>query len=460
MNPVTFVVFFCMGLAAFDAVTTTFYMKDFVQLSAAQLIEIAIYTQLPWSIKILFGSIIDLISSRKWAIYIGVVFQSLGYILFYLFVSKSINLSEYDGLLYSGLLTTIGVVFTQATATTLAVEMAGPTLQEQGKAQVFNRIAFSGGALLAALITGYVAKYDYQLVYLSRIILPVIVGIVTYYSVVPLITSNGTLSPTNREGVLDATNGYWKLIMPNGRYWNLVLASAFALFCVLIQNQWAIFGAQMLVINYLLYKISKGNRAFLLGCCAIFLFRIVPGYGPGYAWWTTTALGFDAEFLGHLRILSTVADLVVLGLLAKWMAKGDIFKSLTALTIAGAILTLPDFIVYYELSTINPRHIMMIDTALIAPLADLSMIPLGILIAMNAPAEGRAMYMSLTASFMNMALVGSDLITKSLNEIYIITRTDFSQLGKLMLAAFIISNILSIVGLYILRKSTNRSTVT
>lgn len=450
MNWITLVVFATMGLAAFDAVSTTFWMRDHVSLSAAELIEIGIYTQLPWSIKILFGSIIDLHPNRKLFVYLGAALQALGYLLFYVFVTGLLTIDEYHGLLYSGLLTTIGIVFTQATASTLAVEMAGSTPYEQGKTQVANRIAFSAGALIAAFSTGYLASYPFEYVSLAKILLPVFVGITTYYSVVPLISSNGSYYP-----LITANGSYWKVLLGTGRYRNLLLATLFGLFCILVRNQWMIFCAQMLVINYLLYRIGKGNTAFLLGCCAIFLFRIVPGYGPGYTWWTTEALGFDATFLGHLRLVSTVADLVVLGLLAKWMAKGDIYKSLLVLTIAGAILTLPDFIVYYQLSTVNPRHIMLIDTALIAPLADLSMIPLGILIALNAPKEGRAMYMSLTASFMNMALVGSDLITKYLNQVYEVTRTDFSQLGKLMLAAFAIGNILSIIGLLILRRSTH-----
>lgn len=431
MNWITSIVFATMGLAAFDAVATTFWMRDHVSLTASQLIEIGIYTQLPWSIKILFGSIIDLHSNRKLFIYLGALLQALGYLLFYLFLTGAVPLTEYQGLLYSGLLTTVGIVFTQATASTLAVEMAGATTYELGKAQVANRIAFSAGALLAALSTGYLASVPFEHLALAKLILPLIVCTTTYYITVP------------------------KVQIGTGGYRNLLLATGFALFCLLVRNQWAIFGAQMLVINFLLYRIGRGNSAFLVGCLAIFLFRVVPGYGPGYTWWTTTALNFDAEFLGHLRILSTVMDLAVLGLLAKWMAKGDIFRSLLVLTVVGALVSIPDFIIYYKLSTIDPRHIMFLDTAIAAPLADLSMIPLGILIALNAPKEGRAMYMSLTASFMNMALVGSDLVTRTLNDMYTVTRTDFTQLGKLMLAAFAISLILSLIGLILLRRSTN-----
>jgi hypothetical protein len=90
------------------------------------------------------------------------------------------------------------------------------------------------------------------------------------------------------------------------------------------------------------------------------------------------------------------------------------------------------------------------------PLASLSMIPLGVLVAQNAPPQQRAVYTSLTASFMNIALVGGDVITKWLNEIFIVSRTDFTQLGELMIYSLTISTLLSMVGLVVLKISGSK----
>lgn len=433
MSWIVWTIFFVMGLSAFDAVTSSFWIRDRLTLSAAQLVEIAIYTQLPWSIKILFGSIIDLISNRKRVILLGSALQFIGYALFSLWQYQYFQLSEYSALLITGLITTIGIVLCQATAQTLAVEVVDNTPSAQGRMQVFNRIAFSSGALLAAFATGYLAKsFPAEQVFAARMILPIIVTIMALYG--------------HYNGHSRSENGIR----------NLLIAISFGLFCLLVRDQLAIFLAQMVVINYLLYRIGKNSPGFVLACAAIFLFRLSPSYGPGYTWWLTSpnGLGFDEQFMGHLRLISVVADLVVLGLLAKVMAKGNIFASLLGLTVAGIFLSLPDFIAYYKvLPWVDNRHLMLVDTALVAPLADLSMIPLGIIIALNAPEKERGMYMSLTASFMNMALLGGDLMTKYLNQFFTVTREDFSQLGQLMTYSFGIGTVLSVLGLVILKRS-------
>jgi hypothetical protein len=61
------------------------------------------------------------------------------------------------------------------------------------------------------------------------------------------------------------------------------------------------------------------------------------------------------------------------------------------------------------------------------------MIPLLSLIAYFAPAGRRATWFALMASLMNMALVAGQLQTKYLNEIFVVQRGDYSELGILLI---------------------------
>lgn len=427
-----YAIYFLIGFSAFDAVTATFFMRNQIHLSASELIEIGIYTQLPWSIKIAFGSVVDSFrlfgSNRRNYLVLGALLMFLGQFLFVAGITKLVEMSEYNLLLYTGLLSTIGLVLVQSVTTTLTVELSR-LRNTVGSTQVWSRVSGSVGALLAALITGYLAAQFWNFeVFSFKLLIPITILILAM-----------------KLPVTEPTQGKpaWPL---------LALSLVFALFCIICRNQSLIFIAQFSVLSYLLVKLSAGNKAFLLSCLAIFLFRVYPSYGPGYTWWMIGDLKFDEQFMGHLRTVSVIADLIFLGLLGKLMARGSTFTSMLWLTISGTILTLPDFIIYFRLFPVNPHHLMLVDTAALAPLADLSMIVLGILIAQNAPTTNTATYMAVTASFMNCALVGGDVISRYLNDIYVVTRTDYSQLGILMIWTFGIGTFLSLVSLVILRR--------
>jgi hypothetical protein len=94
----------------------------------------------------------------------------------------------------------------------------------------------------------------------------------------------------------------------------------------------------------------------------------------------------------------------------------------------------------------------LIDTALESPLGQISMIPMLVWIANSAPAHLKATFFAVMASFTNLALSLSQLGTKYLNEIYVITRevrepvagtaiqtpADYTQLGDLLIAQVVL----------------------
>lgn len=223
--------------------------------------------------------------------------------------------------------------------------------------------------------------------------------------------------------------------------------------------QLIVFLTSMIIINYMLWSIIKDmdikvRNTFVISCIAIFLFRTVPGIGSGENWWMIEHLNFDEYFMGTLRVVSNVSALIVLWLLSDLISKSNIKVVMSVLVGLATILSLPTIGVYYgfhEIIGLSAKSVVLVDSTLMAPLGSLSMIPLGILIAKNAPENKRAVYISLTASFMNMALVGGDLITQKLNQVYPITRNDFSNLGSLMIVSLSISTFLSIIGLCLLR---------
>jgi hypothetical protein len=121
------------------------------------------------------------------------------------------------------------------------------------------------------------------------------------------------------------------------------------------------------------------------------------------------------------------------------------------LAIAGAILSLPNIGLFYGLHHwteatfgFGARSIAILDAAAASPFAQLSMIPLLTLIAFYAPAGHRATWFALMASLMNMALVAGQLQTKYLNQLFVVQRGDYGDLGPLLLIAAALGLILPI----------------
>jgi len=96
---------------------------------------------------------------------------------------------------------------------------------------------------------------------------------------------------------------------------------------------------------------------------------------------------------------------------------------------------------------VDARFIVLVDTALDSPLGQIAMVPMLAWIANSAPANLKATFFAVMASFTNLALSLSQLGTKYLNEVFSVTRqikdaasgmirvpADYSELGMLLLA--------------------------
>jgi hypothetical protein len=108
------VIYFIAGFAAFDSVSSTFFFKNIIKLDAETLIGLGIWTSLPWSIKMVFGSFIDSVpifgSNRKSYIYLGSALMFLGNLVFLDLASIKLIYSyigEYGSLLVSATISAI-----------------------------------------------------------------------------------------------------------------------------------------------------------------------------------------------------------------------------------------------------------------------------------------------------------------------------------------------------------------
>jgi hypothetical protein len=220
-----------------------------------------------------------------------------------------------------------------------------------------------------------------------------------------------------------------------------------------------VFAGSLAIVSFLIVRLTRvldaEARATLVGTAiVIFVFRAIPGPGEGVTWWMIDELKFDQHFISVLSLIGAALTLAGMFLFRRFMAERSITYVVGFLTLAGFVLALPIVGMFYGLhvwtaaatgGVVDARFIALINTALESPLGQIAMIPMLAWIANSAPANLKATYFAIMASFTNLALSLSQLGTKYLNQVFVVTRevrdrasgaleipADYGQLGELL----------------------------
>jgi hypothetical protein len=299
--------------------------------------------------------------------------------------------------------------------------------------QVLGRLALSAGILAVAGLSGWLAgMFGRETVFLLGLL-------------VPAVSVTGVLlirAETSERRPLD-----WRILGGGIAFGVAILALGLG---SVPFGQELIFALSMAVICTMLVFVtrdldSKNRRAILFASIIIFAFRATPSVGDSYFWWTLDELKFDEAFYGVLRQTGAILSIVAMWLFSKQLTEYSVTKVLLWIVVAGTVLSLPNIGLFYGLHHwteamfgFGARAIAVVDAATVSPFAQLSMIPLLTLIAIYAPAGHRATWFALMASLMNLALVAAQLQTKYLNQIFVVGRGNYVELGDLLITATVL----------------------
>ncbi len=452
-------IYFAYGALGIIDVTRDMWIKEALTLSPVELAGIGVWLALPWTVKMVFGELVDSVpifgSQRRSYVLIGAAFTAAGMITLAGAAGGWIVFARPDRLyLLGALMIVIGAVIQDVVADAMSTEVAARTdaagrarpeaevRGELGMVQVIGRLALSVGILAVAGLSGWLAQViDRETVFLLGL-------------AVPLISVLGVMlikTETAERRPLD-----WRILGGGIAFGAAVLGVALA---GLPLAQELIFVLSMAVICTMLAFATrevdpKTRRAILFTSIIIFAFRATPSVGDGYFWWTLDVLKFDESFYGTLRQTSAVLAIAAMWALSKQLTEYSVAKTLFWLAIAGAVLSLPNIGLYYGIHTwteqqfgFGARTIAVIDAAAGSPFAQLSMIPLLTLIAFYAPAGHRATWFALMASLMNLALVAGQLQTKYLNQLFLVGRNEYGELGALMIVVATLSLLIPVAAI-------------
>ncbi len=475
-------IYFAYGAQAITGVALTFWEKDFLTLSAEEILAVSVWVWLPFSIKMVFGQLVDVVplfgSRRRSWVFLGATFMALGYLMLYGMSVQSPYLDwmggQFNMYLGAQLIMVLGFVIQDVTADAMTVEVVDRNQAddvvkaELAIVQVLGRLSLMIASAVAGGLGGYLAgSLGYETVFLLALIVPLIsvLGAI----LVKLDGEGGSLSEEPSKTKLNP------IIFGGG--------IAFAVFSVLMGfsqsgvAQEVTFVVSFVLICWMLSTMLKGQEAHMvksivLTFTALFIFRATPSVGPGYNWWAIDVLGFDQNFFGVLRTYGGFAALIILWFASDFIAKKPIRAVLILLIFLGFLFSLPDVALFHGLHEslgINPRTIALLDTVAESPLVHLSMIPMLALIAYYAPDGQRATWFAVSASLMNLATTAGSLLTKYLNKMFIVSReikdqsglvvtqADYSELGVLLWTAILISLVAPLLIVLFLLKAPERS---
>jgi hypothetical protein len=455
-------VYFAYGALGLIDVTRDFWVKESLTLSPAELAAIGVWLTLPWTVKMVFGELVDCVpilgSQRRAYILIGALCTATGLVTLAGAAGQWLAfLPPHQLYVLGSMLIVLGTVIQDVVADAMStvvvarVDADGKPRPDEdvradlGMVQVLGRIFLSLGILAVAGASGMLAfMLPRGMVFLVAL-------------VVPLISLTGVF--LIKAEAVERRPIDWR-ILGGGLAFGTVVA-ALGLGGVPFAQE-LIFVISMGVVCAMLVFVTreldhKTRMIILYAAIIIFAFRSVPTAGDGYFWFSIDVLKFDEAFYGILRQTSAIISIVAMWLLAKQITEYSVAKTLFWIAIAGTILSLPGIGLYYglhhwteEMFGFGARVIAFADTAASSPFAQLSMIPLLTLTAYYAPAGHRATWFALMASLMNLALVASQLQTKYLNQMFAVGRGEYGELGILLITVMLIGLVVPVTAIAIL----------
>ncbi len=479
-------IYLAAGVSGFTGIIEGFFVKEQLGLSAAFLASLAFWAGLPWALKMPFGHLVDLFWHRKYIfVYLGAALMAASLMIM---VGLTGNKEAMDAIfpadvwyVIASLISPLGFVVQDVVADAMTVEAVqpydtdgSPIPEAQLKRmhitmQTLGRIAIIGGSALVAGVGGWLAAaMSYTTMYWLSLVIPAISILgasLGAWNVRRLRIEYARVGLTEEEicGVLrteqcEPLRPDWHILGGSAVF---VAASLFLGLSPITGKKEIIFFASLAIIVYLMHQLLKdldpARRRDIVGIAIIiFIFRAMPTIGAGATWWQIDALKFDEAFFGTLRQVSSILAIIGMFALRGWMSRRPIPYLVVFLSLYSTVMLMPFIGMYYGLHVwteetfgFGARTIAIVDTMADSPLGQVAMIPMLAWIAREAPSARKATYFAVMAAFTNLALSASSLGTNYLNEIFIVERGRYEELGHLMITVAAVGLILPVVTVFL-----------
>jgi folate/biopterin transporter len=387
-------VYFVQGILGLARLAVSFFLKDDLGLSPAQVAALMGVAALPWTIKPVFGFLSDGLPlfgyrRRSYLIFSGILGTSAWGALATVVDNKWAAMTAI-------LTASLSVAISDVIADSLVVERARK--ESLGQAGSLQSLCW-GVSALGGLITAYLSG-----VLLQHFSSQTVFTIVATF---PLLVSLAALSIAEEK------------IAPSSS-----LPSQKSDETVGIKHQ----------IKQLWKAISQ--KSILLPTAFIFLWQATPSADSAFFFFTTNELGFEPEFLGRVRLVTSLASLLGVWLFQRFL-KSVSFRAILGWSIViSTILGMTSLLLVTHTNRdlgIDDRWFSLGDSLVLSVMGQIAFLPVLVLSARLCPPGVEASLFALLMSILNLSNLLSQELGALLTHWLGVTETNFDKLWLLVL---------------------------
>ncbi|MGK7945179.1 MAG: folate/biopterin family MFS transporter [Microcystaceae cyanobacterium] len=386
-------VYFVQGILGLARLAISFFLKDDLSLSPAQVGALMGVAAIPWMLKPLLGFLSDglpiLGYKRRSYLILSGLLGSLSWIA----LGTMVDSAQTATLVL--LIISLSVALSDVIVDSVVVERSRKeTLSKAGSLQSLTWGISSLGGLITAYLSGFLLEYfTNQTVFLITAIFPLIVTFVAVLIVESPVTNDGTEKES--DSTKTEVKGHLKEI-------------------------WQTFK----------------QKSILLPTLFVFLWQATPSADSAFFFFTTNELGFEAEFLGRVRLVTSLAAIIGIFIYQKYLKTVSFPKILGWSMVLSTLLGLTSLILVTHANRtigIDDHWFSLGDNLILTLMGQIAFMPVLVLSARLCPPGIEATFFALLMSIWNLSGLLSHELGALLTHLLGVTDTNFDHLWLLVL---------------------------
>ncbi|EOA26827.1 hypothetical protein CARUB_v10022920mg [Capsella rubella] len=398
-NVAVAMVYFVQGVLGLARLAVSFYLKDDLHLDPAETAVITGLSSLPWLVKPLYGFISDSLPlfgyRRRSYLVLSGLLGAFSWSLMAGFVDSKYSAASCI------LLGSLSVAFSDVVVDSMVVERArGESQSVSGSLQSLCWGSSAFGGIVSSYFSGsLVESYGVRFVFGVTALLPLITS-----AVAVLVNEQRVVKPAlgQKENIALVSPGFLQTSKQN-----------------MIQ----------------LWSAIKQPNVFL-PTLFIFLWQATPHSDSAMFYFTTNKLGFTPEFLGRVKLVTSIASLLGVGLYNGFLKTVPLRKIFLVTTIFGTGLGMTQVILVSGFNRqlgISDEWFAIGDSLILTVLAQASFMPVLVLAARLCPEGMEATLFATLMSISNGGSVLGGLMGAGLTQVFGITKDSFGNLSTLII---------------------------
>ncbi|MEA5571255.1 folate/biopterin family MFS transporter [Calothrix sp. UHCC 0171] len=395
-------VYFVQGILGLARLAVSFFLKDELRLSPAQVSALLGIVALPWIIKPLFGFISDGLPIFGYRRRPYLILSGLLGTISWIFLATIVNTPVAATIAIA--LGSLSVAVSDVIVDSLVVERARK--ESQANAGSLQSLCW-GASALGGLITAYFSGVLLQH-FTTRTVFGITATFPLIVSAVAWLIAESPISKNQAEN-----NENEKLSVPH---------------------------------QFQLLRQAVTQKAIWLPTAFVFLWQATPTADSAFFFFTTNELHFEPEFLGRVRLVTSIASLVGVWIFQRYLKTVPFRVIFGWSTVLSAVLGMTMLLLVTHANRslgIGDRWFSLGDSLVLTVMGQIAYMPVLVLAARLCPPGVEATFFALLMSVSNLAGLLSYELGAGLMHLMGITESNFDNLALLV----IITNVSTILPL-------------